>query len=56
VCGPQPGAVELRRSALYASCVKTTVARSVSSLNNPIIARLSGSTAAVSTAIADVRN
>jgi UrcA family protein len=54
VCGPQPDQVDLRRGALYAACVKTTVARSVTSLGNPIMARLNGS-GPTSTAIAEVR-
>jgi UrcA family protein len=54
VCGPQPAPVELRRGQLYAACVKTTVDRSVASLNNPILARLNGS-GPTATAIAEAR-
>jgi len=37
ICGEQPAAVDLKRRALYDSCMRSTVGKVVASLDNPLV-------------------
>jgi UrcA family protein len=37
ICGEQPAAVDLKRRALYDSCMRSTVSKVIASLNNPLV-------------------
>ena len=37
ICGGQPAAAELKRLALYDSCMRSTVSKAVASLDNPLV-------------------